>query len=126
MTTKRVLVVDDDIGIREIVDLTLKAMTTWEVLTVSSGKEAIAIAQEEDFDVIIMDMMMPEIDGIETLKQIQANNTNKSIPSILLTAKSLGKKKQELASLNCLGIINKPFKCSELLKQMRSLLNWTD
>jgi CheY-like chemotaxis protein len=126
MLTKRVLVVDDDIGVREIVDLTLKAMTTWDVLIASSGKEAIAIAEKESLDVILMDMMMPGIDGIETLKRIQANNTNKSIPSILLTAKNLGKKKQELANLNCLGIISKPFKCSDLIKQMRSLLNWTD
>jgi CheY-like chemotaxis protein len=126
MITKRVLIVDDDIGIREILELTLKAMTPWEVFIASSGKEAIAIAQKEDLDVILMDMMMPEIDGIETLKRIQANNNNKSIPSILFTAKSLGKKKQELANFNCLGIINKPFKCSDLVNQMRSLLNWTD
>ena len=73
VTTKRVLIVDDDIGIRRIVQLTLQALAKWDVLLASSGSEGVAIAETELPDAILLDVMMPGMDGMETFVKIQAN-----------------------------------------------------
>ncbi len=126
MINKRVLVVDDDISIREIVKISLETMTNWEILTASSGKEAIAIASAQLPDAILLDWMMPDMDGLETLKMIRANPITQSIPVIFLTAKTISQEDSQLNDLKMTGMITKPFKSPNLIKEMRSLLQWED
>ena len=124
MTTKRVLIVDDDIGIRRIVELSLNSIAKWDVLSASSGAEGVAIAQTELPDAILLDVMMPGMDGIETFIEMQANPSTKPIPIILLTAKTKVSEQQQFNNIAIAGVITKPFKAPQLADQIRSILNW--
>lgn len=124
MANKRVLIIDDEPGISEIVKIALKAIAGWEVLVASSGKEGINMAIAEIPDAILLDLMMPEMDGIATFEQMQANPDLQSIPTILLTAKAQNSEQKQFTELAITGVITKPFKAPDLVKQMRSLLNW--
>ncbi|WP_013334639.1 response regulator [Gloeothece verrucosa] len=124
--SKRVLIIDDEMGIRKITQISLKAIAGWEVLVAASGSEGLSIAQTEPLDVILLDVMMPEMDGITTFKQLQSNPSTRAIPTILLTAKAHVSEQQEFTKLPVKGIITKPFKAPDLVKQMKSLLNWKD
>lgn len=122
--SKHVLIIDDEPGIRKIVEISLQVVAGWDVLAASSGQEGLTIAQAEQPDAILLDMMMPEMDGIDTLQHLQANPATQTIPVILLTAKAQVSEQQQFAKLPIIGIITKPFKAPDLVKQMRSLLNW--
>jgi CheY-like chemotaxis protein len=124
MTTNRVLIVDDDIGIRRIVELSLNSIAKWDVLSASSGAEGVAIAQIELPDAILLDVMMPGMDGIETFIEMQANPSTKPIPIILLTAKTKISEQQLFNNIAIAGVITKPFKAPQLVDQIRSILNW--
>ncbi|NJO43381.1 MAG: response regulator [Cyanobacteria bacterium RU_5_0] len=124
MTTKRVLIIDDEQGIRKIVEIALKAIAGWEVLAAASGQEGLTIAAAEQPDAILLDVMMPGMDGIATFQQMQATPELQAIPTILLTAKAQTSEQRQFAELPIAGVITKPFKAPDLVKQMRSLLNW--
>ena len=68
MTTKRILVIDDDDGVREIAQFCLEAAAGWEVLTAASGSEGLATAESEQPDAILLDVMMPDMDGATTFR----------------------------------------------------------
>ncbi|XHX75925.1 MAG: response regulator [Stenomitos frigidus ULC029] len=93
--SKRVLIVDDEAGIRKITQISLKAIAGWEVLTAASGQEGLAIAQAEQPDAILLDVMMPGMDGITTFQHLQTNSNTRAIPVILLTAKAQFSEQQE-------------------------------
>lgn len=124
--SKRILIVDDEMGIRKIVQISLQAIAAWEVLTAASGQEGLTMAQVEQPDAILLDVMMPGMDGITTFQHLQANPQTQAIPTILLTAKAQTAEQQQFAELPVTGIITKPFKAQDLVKQMRSLLQWHD
>lgn len=121
---KRVLVIDDDEGVRDIIQFSLEAVTDWEVLTAASGSEGLTIAVAEQPDAILLDVMMPEMDGLEAFRRIQANPDIRQIRTILLTAKAQTRERQQFADLGVAGVIFKPFKAPELVAQMRSILGW--
>jgi CheY-like chemotaxis protein len=124
--SKRVLIVDDEIGIRKITKISLEAIAQWEVLMGASGQEGLTIAQAEHPDAILLDVMMPGMDGIATLQQLQANPTTQTIPVILLTAKAQISEQRQFAELPIAGIITKPFTAPDLVKRMRLLLGWNE
>lgn len=124
MARKRVLIVDDDEAIREIAGVILQTMTPWEALTAASGKEALVIACEQLPDAILLDMIMPDLNGIETLKLIRENKATHSIPVIFLTAKTFNQDKQASDALSIAGTIAKPLNGLELVQQIRLLLQW--
>ncbi|AFY66385.1 response regulator [Geitlerinema sp. PCC 7407] len=123
---KRVLIVDDETGIRKITEISLKAIAGWQVFEAASGQEGLAIAQTEQPDVILLDVMMPGMDGITTFQQLQANPTTQGIPVIFLTAKAQVSEQREFAELPITGVITKPFKALDLVQKMRSLLGWSE
>ena len=109
MSIQRVLLVDDDPRIRKIAQISLEGVGKWNVLIVASGFEAIETALRERPDVILLDVMMPEMDGPTTLAKLRENQEIANIPVIFFTAKV---QKQELDSylaLGAAGIISKPF-----------------
>lgn len=124
--SKCVLIIDDESGIRKIVEISLQVIAGWNVLAASSGPEGLTIAQAEQPDAILLDVMMPEMNGIDTLQCLQANPSTQKIPIILLTAKAQVSEQQQFAKLPIIGIITKPFKAPDLVKQMRSLLSWNE
>lgn len=124
--TKRVLIIDDEPAIRMIVEISIKAIAGWRVLLAASGQEGIATAEAEQPDAILVDLMMPGMDGITTVQKIQAKAALLSIPIILFTAKSQIGEQEQFASVRIAGVIMKPFKAAELVQEIRSLLNWSE
>lgn len=124
MMTKKILVIDDEDGIREIIQICLEVAAGWEVLTAASGSEGLAIAKQQQPDAILLDVMMPDMDGPTTFRQLQADATTAHIPTILLTAKAKISEQQQFIDLGVTGVITKPFKAQELVDQIRAILNW--
>ncbi|MEM9165133.1 MAG: response regulator [Cyanobacteria bacterium P01_F01_bin.4] len=121
---KRVLVIDDEAGVREIIQLSLATVAGWEVLTAESGDAGVEIAQAEPLDAILLDVMMPDQDGVTTFQQLQTNPKTAAIPVIFLTAKARNSELQRFMDLGIAGVITKPFEARNLVRQIRTLLNW--
>ena len=126
MAKKRILLIDDEPGIRQVVPVAFRVIASWEALVADSCQAGIALAEAEQPDAILLDVMMPEMDGITAFGLMQANPVIRSIPIILLTAKAQASDRQRFAQLAIAGVITKPFKAPDLVKQMRLILNWND
>lgn len=124
MDNKRILVIDDEDGVRDIIQITLEAVAGWEVMTAASGQEGLELARTQQPDAILLDVMMPNLDGPATFKQLQADHKTQHIPTILLTAKAKSSEQQQYANLGVNGIIVKPFEAQSLVNQIQSLLGW--
>ncbi len=123
MSTKKILIIDDDEDILEVAQLTFETVSNWQVFTARSGSEGIIKAQSEQPDVILLDVMMPRMDGIATFDRLQLNPATQKIPVILLTAKLQSIDKQRFATLEVAGIIAKPFDPMQLTNQVEEILN---
>jgi CheY-like chemotaxis protein len=123
---KQILVIDDEDGIRNLIRFSLEALTPWMVLTAASGTEGLAIAQTYIPDAILLDVMMPDLDGIATFAQMQLNPRLQNIPTIFLTAKAIASECENLLTLGIAGVITKPFKAQMLVNQIKGYLNWQD
>lgn len=126
MTNKHVLIIDDEYDIRAVAQLTLKAVGGWNVSIAASGTEGLAKAADGQPDVILLDVMMPDMDGIETFQALQANPSTQSIPVILMTAKVQAADQRRFAELGVVGIISKPFKAMKLPSQIAETLGWSE
>lgn len=124
MTTKHILIIDDEYDIRAVAELALKTVGGWQVSTAVSGNEGVAKASAQQPDVILLDVMMPDMDGIATFQALQANPRTQSIPVILLTAKAQAAEQRRFAELGVRAIITKPFKAMKLPAQVAAALNW--
>jgi CheY-like chemotaxis protein len=124
MTPKRALIIDDEETIQTIVLFGLRIAAHWEVLTASSGPEGILKAKAERPDVILLDVMMPDMDGITTFKELQAHPSTQPIPVIFLTAKAQTAEKRQFHDVGVNGVITKPFNSLNLADQISKLLNW--
>lgn len=122
--TKRILIIDDDPDILAVAQLALETIGEWDVITALSGKEGIELAREERPDAILLDVMMPEMDGIATLRVLQSRSETASIPVILMTAKVQPADQQRFANLGVVATIVKPFKAMQLSTQISELLGW--
>jgi CheY-like chemotaxis protein len=124
MTTKRILLIDDEADLREVAQLSLEMVGGWQVIEGSSGSEGLAKAEKEQPDAILLDLMMPDMDGFTTFKRLQANNATKQIPVIFLTAKVNPDERSQLAQLGVSGVIAKPFDPMSLAQQVADTLGW--
>ena len=122
MTTKRILIVDDEQDIREATQICLEVLGEWEVMTASSGKEGLIKAAAEQPDVILLDVMMPDMDGLTTLQKLQANPVTQNIPVILLTAKAQPAEKRRFTQLKVAAVITKPYDPFTLNDQLTQAL----
>jgi CheY-like chemotaxis protein len=124
MTTKRILVVDDEDTVREIVALCLQRLGGWEALTTASGQEALHQAQANSPDAIVLDVMMPEMDGFTFLQYLRADGALRSIPVILLTGKSHLPDRQRFPELGIVLTVIKPFSPLEFIQAIAQVLGW--
>lgn len=124
MATKRVLVIDDEVLIQEVIQASLEDIGEWSVLLASSGSEGLAIAASESPDAILLDVSMPVMNGIETLKKLRDNSTTQGIPVIFLTAKVQPVDKATFSQLGVAGLIAKPFDVITLTQQIAKILGW--
>jgi DNA-binding response OmpR family regulator len=124
--SKRILVIDDEDGLREIIQFSLEVVAGWEVFTASSGREGIALAQAKQPDAILLDVMMPEMDGPSTFRELKNHANTSNIPTIWLTAKAQIREQKELIQLGGAGSILKPFKAENLAHDVSRILKWND
>ena len=95
----------------------------WQVITACSGRKGLELAESHQPEAILLDLMMPEWDGKETLRQLKANLNTVAIPVILMTAKTQSAIAPELTELDLAGIITKPFRPLELPEQITQILS---
>jgi CheY-like chemotaxis protein len=124
METKHILVIDDESDIREVIQASLETTEGWVVHTAPSGREGLAMAAVTAVDAILLDVMMPEMDGPTTLQHLQADPALRPMPVILLTAKVQASDRRRFAELGVQGVIAKPFDPLTLGKQMATILGW--
>lgn len=122
MSAKRILLVDDEDDIREVATISMQAVGGWEVLTARSGTEAIEKALAEQPDAILLDVMMPDLDGPTTFRRLQEDPRTRDIPVILLTAKAQAADRRSFEELGVTGVLNKPFDPMALPEQVAELL----
>lgn len=123
---RRILIIDDEDDIREVAALSLEAIAGWQVLTASSGIEGISVATAEQPDAILMDVMMPGVDGPTTFRNMQQDPLIAHIPVLLLTAKVQGVDQRRFAGLGVASVLFKPFDPLSLAKQISDALGWSD
>jgi CheY-like chemotaxis protein len=124
MATKRVLIIDDEADVRAVVRGCLEDIAGWEVVTAESGKEGLVKVITDAPDAILLDVMMPGMDGLAFLSALRNYAKEATLPIILLTAKINLAESDELADLNVKGVIAKPFDPFLLVEQFASFLNW--
>lgn len=124
MTTRTVLVVDDDDMLREVAKVALEMVGGWNVLTAGSGSEAVRVAAAEHPDALLLDVMMPGMDGPSTVVALSQDPATRDIPVIFLTAKAAGDGQLEWRDLPITGVIPKPFDPMGLPAEVARLLGW--
>jgi len=120
---KKILIIEDNLDIRENV-AELLGLEGYEVSTACNGKEGLEVATRETPDLVLCDVMMPELDGYEVLEQLRAQNTGPLIPFIFLTAKAERADIHHGLSRGALSYLVKPFSDDELINAIANgLLN---
>ena len=122
---KRILVVDDEECIREIVQACLEDMGGWEVIVAASGKDGLLLAEAQRLDAILLDVSMPDMDGFVFFEALQENSATRAIPVILLTAKVLPDDQAQFKTMGVAGVITKPFDPEIISAQVAQILGWS-
>ena len=118
----RILYVDDDDDIREIALMALELASEFEVRACASGQEALREAAAWRPDLILLDVMMPEMDGPETLRRLAASQETAAIPVVFITARTQTHEVQRYLEIGAVGIIAKPFDPMALAGDVGKLL----
>lgn len=118
----KVLVIDDEEDVRYVARLSLGRVGGMTVVEATNGAEGIAFARTENPDFILLDMMMPGMDGAATFRALHADAGTAHIPVVFLTAKAMASEVQRLKSLGARGVILKPFDPMTLADEIRAIL----
>jgi len=124
VATKRILIIEDEANLRTVVQTCLEILGGWEVLQASSGQEGLLVAERERPDAILLDAMMPKMDGITVLRKLLANPELQAIPVVFLTAKAELTQPRRFLKLGARGAIAKPFDPLTLHHQVTTVLGW--
>jgi CheY-like chemotaxis protein len=116
----RALIIDDDLDLLLLVRRTLEFTAGWEVHTASSGAAGIELARTLAPDVILVDVMMPDLDGYEVCRRLKAEEVTSRIPVVLLTARREMNQSRTVTA-GVAGVLYKPFQPAELATQIRDL-----
>ncbi len=119
-----VLIVDDDPDVRRLVEmkLELEGLVTF---TATNGREALDLLENQDVDLVILDLMMPVMDGLETCKAIRADERLTDVPILMLTARAHYTEVEHGFAAGATDYVVKPFSPRELLGRVRSILGRT-
>lgn len=104
--------------------MSLEAVAGWETVSAPSGRDGIRLAREHQPDAILLDVMMPDLDGPSTFRLLREDPATRLIPVVFLTAKAQAVEQRVLRDLGANGVIAKPFDPLELAKQISGLLGW--
>ena len=116
----RALIIDDDPDLLSLIRRTLEFTAGWEVQTALSGAAGIALARTAPTDVILVDLMMPEMDGYEVCRRLKADSATAPVPVVLLTARR-DLDEALLATTGAAGVLFKPFEPQDLARRIREL-----
>ena len=122
---RTILFVDDDDLILEVAQMSLELVGGWTVSTATCGQEAVDKAEAEQPDAIVMDVMMPGMDGPTASRALRANPATAAIPIVLLTAKVQASERAEFERLPVVGVLAKPFDPMALPGELATLLGWS-
>lgn len=123
--SRRLLLVDDEEAIRTIARLSLERIAGFTVIPAASGRAALeAAADDGPFDVVLLDVMMPGLDGPATLARLRAGPLPAGVPVVFLTAKTTPADRERLLALGAAGVIAKPFDPMTLPDQVRAITGW--
>lgn len=121
---KCILIIDNEPYIQEVAQISLEMVAGWRVVTAGSGSEGLIKAEAEQPDAILLDVMMPVMDGLTTFQKLQEKPETRSIPVILLTAKVQSGDQLRYLELGIKATITKPFSPLELAGQVAQALGW--
>ena len=120
----KVLIIDDEDDIREVAALSLESVAGWDVVTANSGSQGVARAMEHQPDAILLDVMMPGMDGPSTFRELRKHPATAKIPVLLLTAKVQSSDQRRFADLGVQAVLFKPFDPLTLSDQIAVVLGW--
>jgi CheY-like chemotaxis protein len=123
--SRRILIIDDEDDIREVASLSLETVSGWEVFTANSGEAGVASAAQNQPEAILLDVMMPKMDGPTTFGELQKNPATAHIPVLLLTAKVQAADQRRFADLGVKAVLTKPFDPMTLSQQIEAALGWS-
>ncbi len=121
---KKLLSIDNDESTLTIVQIALEVTANWEVLSAQGGHEGLDLAMTEQPDTILLDLLMPEMDGLHTFKALRANPLTADIPVILFTCRPDLAEQLRQSGNDIQGVIAKPFDVLTLAKQVAEVLTW--
>ena len=119
---RTILLIEDDPLSARLVDLILKS-EGHQVIMVQDGFQGLAVAQNTTLDLILLDLMLPGIDGFEVLRQLRADPKTADVKVVVVSAKSQPADKEKAAELGTDAYLTKPYRKVELLEVVRSLLS---
>jgi len=122
--TKRVLYIDDEPDMQLIVKTCLQTLGGWEVEVAKSATEGLVKAEELKPDAIILDVIMPEMDGVACLEKLKLNAKTQTIPVIFLTSRWNITERYRFSALGAVGAIAKPFNALTLVPEIAKFLGW--
>jgi len=121
---QRILIADDEPDIRHLLRTRLE-LEGFSVLEACDGLEAVRVAQDEAPDLIVLDVMMPQLDGVEVCNRLRASFTTRHIPVIMLTARAGRDDKLSGLTRGANDYVTKPFELNELMQRIRNTLDWS-
>ena len=121
MSAGRLLLVDDEADIRRVAKLSLERVGGWEVVPAASSTEAVAAAEGGGFDAVLLDVMMPDVDGPATLERLRPI-LGPHVPVVFLTAKVQPADVERLRGLGAAGVLAKPFDPMRLPDELAQVL----
>ena len=123
MQISTILLVDDDPNIHLLATMALERIGKWQVIEASSGVEGLTLAAQKQPDLILLDVMMPDLDGLSNFACLQEDSKTASIPVIFMTAKVQKEEMEEYIRLGAVGVIAKPFDPLRLSDEIRAMLS---
>lgn len=121
MSSKKVLIVDDSSSMRQVVSIALKK-EGYHVVTAQDGKDGVSKVNLDKFDIIVSDLNMPNMNGIEFIKAVKQNANNKFVPIIMLTTESATDLKEQGRQAGAKAWLVKPFKAEQLVGAIKKIV----
>jgi len=120
---KKILYAEDEPDVQTVVELTIQAMSEYQIKICDNGKILLDCVEDYNPDLILLDVMMPEMDGPTTFKNLQVSEKTKDIPVIFMTAKAQVHEVETFKETGILGLITKPFDPMSLCSEIESIWN---
>ena len=123
-STKTILIIDDEPHLSTVIKTCLETLKPWQAIAVHSARSGLELAKTQPPDAILLDIMMPDLDGEELLEVLRENSITQSIPVIIFTASSQHQTPSAFPRHQIAGVIAKPFNPLTLSDQIAQLLGW--